>query len=235
MAKLTLLQRLERDGEIYADRTQVSPGPLRDLLADIRACRLCLEAPLQGPLPHAPRPVLRVSATARLFISGQAPGLRVHKSGVPFTDPSGDRLRDWMGIDHATFYDTAQVAVVPMGFCFPGYDAKGSDLPPRRECRAAWHDRLFAALPQAETILAIGTYAQDYHFARLGIPRPKGQSVTETVRNWRRGFEMTPHLIALPHPSWRNTGWLKQNPWFEKEVLPILRAEVARLTSPPPV
>src|SRR5690349_20304808 len=126
------------------------------LLAEIRACRLCRDRPAGAPLPHEPRPVLQPSRTARLLVASQAPGTRVHASGMPFTDASGDRLRDWMGVDSATFYDARRIAIVPMGFCFPGQDAKGGDLPPRPECRRAWHERLFAMMPQIELVLAIG-------------------------------------------------------------------------------
>lgn len=180
------------------------------------------------PLPHEPRPVLQVSSKARLCVCGQAPGTRVHHSGQPFTDPSGDRLRSWMGIGKEVFYDADKLAIVPMGFCFPGLDAKGGDLPPRPECRAAWHDRLFAAMPQIELVLVIGQYAQAYH---LGAARDK--SLTETVANWRAHFEARreglPAVLPLPHPSWRNNSWLKKNPWFDEELLPVLRREVARL------
>lgn len=180
-------------------------------------------------LPHEPRPVLRVSPTARLLLASQAPGNLVNQTGVPFNDPSGDRLRDWMGVDRETFYDVSRIAIVPMGFCFPGYDAAGGDLPPRRECRPRWHDALFETLPQIETVVAIGRFAQDYHFARLGHELPKGASVSEIVARWREFQNAKPLVFPLPHPSWRNIGWLKRNPWFEAEVLPALRAEVARL------
>ena len=152
----------------------------------------------------------------------------MHQSGQPFTDPSGDRLRSWMGIGKEVFYDADKLAIVPMGFCFPGLDEKGGDLPPRPECRAAWHDRLFAAMPQIELVLVIGQYAQAYH---LGATRQK--SLTETVANWRTHFEAPrdgqPAVLPLPHPSWRNNAWLKKNPWFDEELLPVLRREVARL------
>lgn len=200
---------------------------LEALAAEIRACRHCAEAP--APLPHAPRPVFRVSPTARLLIASQAPGNLVNQTGIPFNDPSGERLRDWMGVEREAFYDVSRIAIAPMGFCFPGNDAAGGDLPPRPECRRLWHDRLFAALPQIETVLAIGRYAQDYHFARLGLGLPKGASVSQTVARWREFQGAAPLVFPLPHPSWRNTGWLKKNPWFEAEVLPALRAEVARL------
>jgi uracil-DNA glycosylase len=198
------------------------------LAGEIRACVHCA-----GALPHPPRPVLRVSRTARLLVASQAPGNLVNQTGIPFNDPSGERLRDWMGVDRDTFYDVSRIAIVPMGFCFPGNDAAGGDLPPRPECRALWHDALFAAMPRIETVLAIGRYAQDYHFRRLGHALGKGASVSETVARWREFQGATPLIFPLPHPSWRNTGWLKKNPWFEAEVLPVLRAEVARLTKAP--
>ncbi len=202
---------------------------LSGLLEDIRNCRICVENPQKSPLPHEPRPVLQVSASARLCICGQAPGTRVHKSGRPFTDPSGDRLRDWMGIGEDIFYDADKLAIIPMGFCFPGLDAKGGDLPPRTECRAAWHDRLFALVPQVELILVIGQYAQAYH---LGKDRRK--SLTETVADWRDFWdrdraEGQRRILPLPHPSWRNNAWIKKNPWFESQLLPVLRQEVKRL------
>lgn len=202
---------------------------LETLVADVRRCRACLDSPEKSPLPHAPRPVLQVSSTARICVCGQAPGTRVHQSGRPFTDPSGDRLRDWMGVSEDVFYDSAQLAIVPMGFCFPGLDAKGGDLPPRPECRKMWHDRVFAAMPQIELILVIGQYAQAYH---LGAERKK--TLTETVAGWRSYLDAEPapgkpSVLPLPHPSWRNNVWLKKNPWFEAELLPVLRREVARL------
>lgn len=201
---------------------------LENLADQVRACRICVEQPERNPLPHAPRPVLQVSATARLCVCGQAPGTRVHQSGRPFTDPSGERLRAWMGIGEEVFYDPARLAIVPMGFCFPGLDDKGGDLPPRRECRKAWHDRLFAAMPRIELILVIGQYAQAYH---LGSRRQK--SLTDTVAHWREHLENEDDtrvsVLPLPHPSWRNNAWLKKNPWFETDLLPRLRQEVARL------
>jgi uracil-DNA glycosylase len=202
---------------------------LEDLLVRIGACRICRDAPLSSPLPHEPRPVVRVSPTARLLVAGQAPGIKVHASGLVFDDRSGDRLRDWMGVDRETFYDARRIAFVPMGFCFPGYDTLGADLPPRRECRRAWHDRLLALLPNVETVLTIGGYAQDYHLARLGLSTRR-RPMTEVVRGWRDYAHICPRVLPLPHPSWRNTGWLKRNPWFETELLPVLQAEVRRLT-----
>ena len=209
--------------------------PLDRLVARIRACRVCVQTPLGTPLPHLPRPVLQVSAHARLLLASQAPGVRVHASGLPFTDASGDRLRDWMGVDRDTFYDASRIAIAPMGFCFPGNDEKGGDLPPRRECRAHWHDALFAAMPRLETVLVVGSYAQDYHFARLGLPPRRGRPMGEIVRDLAlRPAGDGPRVIALPHPSWRNSGWLKRNPWFETDVLPLLREEVRRLVDPAP-
>lgn len=202
---------------------------LETLVNDIRSCRICVENPVKSPLPHAPRPVLQVSKSAKICICGQAPGTRVHKSGRPFTDPSGDRLRNWMGIGEEVFYDPETLAIIPMGFCFPGLDAKGGDLPPRTECQKTWHDQVFEAMPQIELILVIGQYAQAYH---LGSSRKK--SLTETVAAWRNYFEESagkgsPTILPLPHPSWRNNGWIRKNPWFAEELLPVLRTEVSRL------
>lgn len=202
---------------------------LSQLHAEIRACRICRDKPQFGAeLPHEPNPVCVPSATARICVSGQAPGTRVHVSGRPFTDPSGVRLRDWMGIGEGVFYDPGRVSIVPMGFCFPGHDKHGGDLPPRRECRATWHDRVFSAMPQLELIVAVGRYAQDYHMGDEARP-----TLTETVRNWHAVHdnprEGRPRILPLPHPSWRNNTWLKKNPWFETELLPVLRREVARL------
>ncbi len=198
-----------------------------DRLADeIRACRVCVEAPQGAPLAHEPRPVLRVSRTARLGLVGQAPGTRVHASGVPFSDPSGERLRDWMGVTPDEFYDVRRIAIVPMGFCYPGQDANGADLPPRRECAQRWRGRLFQQLGQIELLLLIGGYAQRWH---LGAEATRG--VTATVANWRSILERenVPRCLPLPHPSWRNNGWLKSHLWFEAELMPRLRQEVRRL------
>lgn len=200
------------------------------LVAEIRACRHCRDCPDGRPLPHEPRPVLRVSPTARIGIFGQAPGTRVHASGTPFTDPSGVRLRQWMGVTDEEFYDGSRIAVVPMGFCFPGLDAKGGDLPPRRECAPIWRDRLMAALPALDLILLVGLYAQRWH---LGAEARTG--LTHTVERWREitarpGLQL---MVPLPHPSWRNNAWIKRHPWFEAELLPWLRSEVrARLEAP---
>lgn len=201
---------------------------LAALADEIRACRLCRVAPLAGPpLPQEPRPILRVDTGARLLIASQAPGIRAHTSGVPFDDPSGDRLRAWMGLDRARFFDGSRVLIAPMGFCFPGHTPDKGDLPPRRECATVWHDRLFAAMPQVRLILAIGRYAQAYHFRRLGQPLPPSLKLEDLVRSWRDFAGTSPMIFALPHPSWRNSGWLKRNPWFESEVLPSLRIAVA--------
>jgi len=203
-----------------------SPQILNDLADQIAACRLCVEAPINLPLPHQPRPVIQVSTSARICIAGQAPGLRVHESGLPFDDRSGDRLRDWMAIDRDRFYDKSRLAIIPMGFCFPGYDPKGSDLPPRKECAPAWRQHLFDAMPQIELILVIGMYAQSWH---MGSQRAK--TMTETVANWHHTFSQNrrPRILPLPHPSWRNTGWLRKNPWFENDLLPVLQTEVQKL------
>ncbi len=199
---------------------------LERLLAEIRQCRNCVETPSRRPLPHEPRPVLRASATARLGVCSQAPGTRVHASGKPFTDPSGNRLRDWMGVTPEEFYDERRVAIIPMGFCFPGQDAKGGDLPPRRECAALWHERLFQTLPQLELILAVGSYAQTWH-----LKEAAGKTLQETMLAWREHLNRPqgPRILPLPHPSWRNNAWLKRNPWFEAELLPVLRQQVRAL------
>ena len=198
------------------------------LLSRIRACRLCVEAPLGVPLPHAPRPVLRARPTARLLVAGQAPGTKVHASGTPFLDRSGDRLRDWLGIDAATFYDDRRIAIVPMGFCFPGQDARGADLPPRRECAPAWRAAVMAALPAVDLVLAIGLPAIRWHLGQDARP-----SLTETVAAFAEGRlpVRAPAIIPLPHPSWRNTGWLARNPWFVAQLLPALRDRVAEVLS----
>ncbi len=186
--------------------------PLERLLAEIGACRLCA-AHLE------PRPVLRVSRSARILIAGQAPGLRVHRSGVPFSDPSGERLRHWMGIGADTFYDERLVAIIPMGFCFPGYSAAGTDKPPRHECAKTWRHLLTEQLSGFALTLAIGSYAQAWHLGRR-----RKQSLGQTVRAFA---DYAPDIIPLPHPSWRNNAWLKSNPWFEHDLLPYLRASVA--------
>jgi uracil-DNA glycosylase len=182
------------------------------LQAEIRACTIC--APY---LPAGPRPIVQFSATSRILIIGQAPGTRVHASGIPWDDDSGERLRDWTGIANADFYDPAKVALVPMGFCYPGKGTSG-DLPPRPECAPRWHDPILALLPEDRLTLLVGLYAQ----ARY-LPRAGGKTLTERVRDFEA---FGPHVMPLPHPSWRSRGWQTRNPWFESDLLPVLRAAV---------
>jgi len=182
------------------------------LLADVRACRRCVEH-----LPLGPRPVLQLHGSARILIAAQAPGRKVHASGIPFDDASGDRLRGWLGLSREQFYDAKRVAILPMGFCFPGTGPSG-DRPPRPECAPAWRTELLAHLRRLRLTLVIGRYAQDYHLSNAGA------SLTETVRAWtERGAD----TVALPHPSPRNNGWFKHNPWFERELVPVLQTRVA--------
>jgi uracil-DNA glycosylase len=189
---------------------------MSQLPARIAACRLCADRFAATATAHAPRPVVWFRPGARILVAGQAPGMRVHKAGRPFADPSGDRLRDWMGISPETFYDRSRIAIVPMAFCFPGYDARGSDLPPPRICAETWHAQVMAALKTVDLLLPVGQYAQAWHLGgRMGV--------TERVGAWR---DHAPAVFPLPHPSWRNTGWLKKNAWFEAELLPALRARV---------
>jgi uracil-DNA glycosylase len=189
---------------------------LAPLLREIRACRVCA-----AHLPLGPRPVLRVRPSARLLIIGQAPGTKVHASGIPWNDRSGDRLRDWLAVDRDTFYDERRVAVMPMGFCYPGVDANGGDRPPRPECAPRWHAQVLAWLPRIELTLLVGSYAQVYY-----LGKQRRATMSETVQTWR---DYAPDYLPLPHPSWRNTGWLKRNPWFERELVPELRARVHAL------
>ena len=186
---------------------------LQAVLSDIRACRACA-----GVLPHTPRPVVRVFPETRLLICGQAPGRRVHESGLPFTDPSGDRLRDWMGVDYETFYADPRIGVAAQAFCYPGTAAKGGDHPPPPRCAALWRPRLLAALPRMELTLLVGGHAIRWH---LGL-----RDVTAAVAGWR---DHAPRVFPLPHPSWRNTAWLKRNPWFEAELVPELRRTLAEV------
>ncbi len=189
------------------------------LKSELAACRLCADRFAATETQHQPRPIVWFDQGARILIAGQAPGMRVHKAGKPFFDPSGDRLRDWMGVDEATFYDRDRIAVVPMAFCFPGYDAKGSDRPPPKICPETWRSRVLDALGQVRLTLLIGGYAQSWHLGgKLGV--------TARVAEWR---DHAPDVFPLPHPSWRNTAWLKKNPWFEVELLPVLRARIAEV------
>ena len=197
-------------------QTMPHSEPLALLLDEIRACRACA-----AELPLGPRPLLQASACARLLICGQAPGTKAHLSCRPFSDPSGERLRSWLELAPEVFYDDRRVAIVPMGFCYPGRDGAGADLPPRPECAALWHRRLLPLLPAVQLTLLVGHHAIAWHLGRRRKP-----AMTETVRAWR---EYLPAYLPLPHPSWRNTGWLKRNPWFAAECLPVLRAEVRRL------
>ena len=193
--------------------------PLVDLLSDIRSCALC-----EADLPFGPRPVLRAASSAKVLVVGQAPGRRVHASGVPFDDPSGERLRDWMGVTKDSFYDESVIAIVPMGFCYPG-TGKSGDLPPRKLCAETWRSQLLDALPNIALTLVIGQYAHAYHLAEVHSNQVKApKNLTETVRNWQR---YGPSIIPLPHPSPRNNIWLKRNPWFTEELLPQLRVRVA--------
>jgi uracil-DNA glycosylase len=194
----------------------MSERSLASLLREIRACRRC-----EGHLPLGPRPVLRAKASARLLIIGQAPGTKVHESGIPWNDRSGERLRDWLRLDPETFYDDSRIAIVPMAFCYPGVDANGGDRPPRKECAPLWHARVMQRLPKLEMTLLVGSYAQRYYLGDRG----RG-TMTDVVRAWR---DFSPRFIPLPHPSWRNTAWLRRNPWFESDLLPDLRERVDAL------
>jgi len=194
----------------------MSDRALAALLREVRACQVCA-----AHLPLGPRPVLRATASARLLLIGQAPGTKVHESGIPWNDRSGDRLREWLQLDRDVFYDESRVAIVPMGFCYPGVDATGGDRPPRRECAPLWHARVLQRLPNIELTLLVGGYAQKYY-----LGDGCAATMTETVHRWRAH---APGFIPLPHPSWRNTGWLKRNPWFSSELLPSLRESVRSL------
>ena len=184
------------------------------MLADVHRCTICADHLVDGP-----RPVLQLDSAARVLVAGQAPGRKVHESGVPFADASGDRLRDWLGLTAAEFYDPGRVAILPMGFCFPGTGASG-DLPPRPECAPAWRDELLSHLTNLRMTLVIGRYAQAYH-----LPRQYA-SVTAAVKSWRDAW---PEVVPLPHPSPRNNIWLRRNPWFEDELVPVLRSRVAEV------
>ena len=189
---------------------------LATLTKDLAACTLCADRFAATATQHAPRPVVWFSSGARILIAGQAPGQRVHISGKPFTDPSGDRLRTWMGVDADTFYARARIAILPMALCFPGYDAQGADLPPPPVCARTWRAAVLNTLPRVAVTLVIGGYAMKYHLGKVASVKA---AVREQPGRNRGGW-------ALPHPSWRNTGWLKKNPWFEAEILPDLRQAV---------
>jgi uracil-DNA glycosylase len=187
---------------------------LNTLLKEVRACTLCADH-----LPLGPRPVVRMTPSARLMIIGQAPGTKVHETGIPWNDPSGERLRDWMQINPDHFYDDQKVAIMPMGFCYPGRNPKGGDMPPRPECAPTWHDRLRAHLPNLALTLLVGSYAQRRY---LG----SGQTMTQAVRNFQHHLQAG--ILPLPHPSWRTVAWQRKNPWFDTDVLPLLREKVAQ-------
>lgn len=197
-------------------RMSEQSDPLRFQIA---ACRLCAPRFAATRTAHAPRPVVWFRPGARILIAGQAPGLRVHQSGRPFDDASGDRLRDWLGLTRDAFYDQSRVAIVPMAFCFPGYDAKGSDLPPPPVCAQTWHDRVMASLTDIRLTVLVGGHAHRWHLGRQ-------KSVTQTVAGWR---DHAPRVFPLPHPSWRNTAWLRKNPWFDADILPALRHAVRKV------
>ncbi len=186
------------------------------LLDRARACRVCAK-----DLPLGPRPVFRLAESARLLIVGQAPGTKVHATGIPWNDPSGDRLRDWLALDRDTFYDAARIAILPTGLCYPGRLARGGDAPPRPECAPLWHAPLRAHLKSVRLTLLVGSYAQAHDLGRR-----RGASMTETVR---RFADYLPDHFVLPHPSWRTLGWARRNPWFEREVIPALRKRVHAL------
>lgn len=196
--------------------TRKSGADFPQLMEDIKNCRVC-----EAHLPHGPRPVLQANPHARVLIAGQAPGRRVHESGVPFDDPSGVRLREWMGVSDVEFYDPSKIAILPMGFCYPG-TGKSGDFPPRPECAATWRDELLHKLPNIGLTLVIGQYAQKWHLPHLQ------KNLTETVRQWS---DYGPGVIPLPHPSPRNNIWLKKNPWFIDELLPELQRAVSRAFS----
>lgn len=197
-------------------RARSQDSQLDALLSNIRACCACA-----GEFSHEPRPVVQVTSQTRLLICGQAPGRRVHECGLPFDDPSGDRLREWLGLDRHVFYEDSRIGVAPMAFCFPGTNPKGGDYPPPSRCAALWRRSLLACLPRVELTLLVGGYAQ-----RWALKHTSGPSMTATVAAWRT---YGPAVIPLPHPSWRSTVWLRRNPWFENELVPHLRSRVAAI------
>ena len=185
---------------------------------DIRACRECAARFLKTKTAHIPRPVTQLSTKARVLIAGQAPGARVYESGRFFTDPSGDRLREWLGVSEAQFYAKYNFSILPMAFCFPGYSQKGADLPPPKICAKLWREKALTAMPQISCLILVGGYAQAWHLGKM--------SLTERVEKWR---EIAPAVYPLPHPSWRNNAWLKKHPWFEEELLPHMRQTISKL------
>ena len=189
---------------------------LHDLLMEVRACEIC--AP---DLPLGPRPTVVAKSSAKIMIIGQAPGTKVHETGIPWSDPSGDRLRNWLRVTREIFYDGSKIAIMPMGFCYPGRLERGGDNPPRPECAPAWHEKILAGLPDIKLTLLVGMYAQKYYLAEQNK-----KTLTETVRHWQ---EFAPAMIPTPHPSWRTTAWLKKNLWFEAELLPVLQQKVRKL------
>jgi len=203
-------------GSQNRDGTKPGMSAISSLLKNVHNCRIC-----EGLLPNSPRPVLQFHPRARILVAGQAPGRRAHDSGVPFQDASGDRLRDWLGLTSDVFYNPKNVAILPMGFCYPG-TGKSGDLPPRKECAPAWREQLLGQLTNLKLTLVIGQYALAYH-----LPN-SNQTVTGAVKAWRDNW---PQLVALPHPSPRNNIWLRKNPWFEKDVLPKLRERVSMIVA----
>lgn len=201
---------------IYIPPSEHISTGMTSVASDITTCRLCADRFAATATQHQPRPVVWFKPGARILIAGQAPGMRVHQHGKPFFDPSGVRLREWLGMSEEVFYDTSQIAIVPMAFCFPGYDAKGSDLPPPKLCASTWRQRVLDSLSNIQMTILVGGYAHKWHLAGAG-------NVTETVKNWQ---DHAPEIFALPHPSWRNTAWLKKNPWFEQDLLPVLKSRV---------
>ena len=191
------------------------------LESEIRSCRICEMAFRATATAHPPRPVFWCRPSAKILVAGQAPGLKVHQSGIPFNDSSGVRLRQWMGISDTEFYDKSRLAILPMALCFPGYDGKGADLPPPKVCAETWHDRVVGHLENLELSILVGGYAHRWHLGQGALPR-----VTDTVASWK---SFAPRTFPVPHPSWRNNGWLRRNPWFERDLLPELRFRVREL------
>ncbi len=210
------MRPVSRPNKTSPDATTLPVESLEQAADAARACTLCA-----AHLPLGPRPVFRLSPTARLLIVGQAPGTKVHETGIPWNDASGDRLRDWLALDHEVFYDASRIAIMPMGLCYPGRAASGGDNPPRPECAPTWHARLRAVMPAIRLTLLVGSYAQAHYLGKARKP-----TMTETVAAWR---DHAPDFIPTPHPSWRTTGWQRRNPWFEAEVVPALRERVRAL------